>query len=60
MGLKSTCLSFFIMFPYFLNFFSNIHEIANFANKIICISDHYMKDILLSFYLVPILEVYDK
>ena len=37
MGLKSTCLSFLMMF-------SNIHEMAIFSNKIICISDHEIKD----------------
>ena len=42
--LKSTCLSFLMMFPYFLTFFSNLHEIANFANNIICMSDHEIKD----------------
>ena len=40
-----------MMFPYF---FSNIHEIANFAKKIICIFDHEI-----SFHLVSILVVYD-
>ena len=44
MGLKSTCLSFLMMFPDFFLLFSNIHEIANFANRINCISDHEMKD----------------
>ena len=38
MGLKSTCLSFLNDVVFFIfNFFSNIHEIENFANKIICI-----------------------
>ena len=27
----------------FVNIFSNIDEMANFANKIICISDHELK-----------------
>ena len=44
---------------FFLTFFSNIYEIANFANKIIELSDHEYKDMRLSFYLVPILVVYD-
>ena len=35
-----------MMFAYlfFLTFFSNIHKISNFANKVICISDHEIKD----------------
>ena len=42
MVLKSTCLNFNDV--YFFNYFSNIHEIANFANKIICVSDHEKND----------------
>ena len=44
-------------FPYF-SIFSNIHEYANFPNKIIYKSDHEIKGLCLSFYLVLILEVY--
>ena len=36
-----------------------IHEYANCANKTICMSDHEIKGLSLSFYLVPILAVYD-
>ena len=36
-----------------------IHGFANYANTIICISDHEIKGLCLSFYLVPILVVYD-
>ena len=36
-----------------------IHEYANYANKMIYISDHEIKGLCLSFYLVPILVVYD-
>ena len=36
-----------------------IHEYANYANKMICISYHKIKGLCLSFYLVPILVVYD-
>ena len=36
-----------------------IHEYANYANRMICISDHEIKGLCLSFYLVPSLEVYD-
>ena len=36
-----------------------IHEYANYANKMICLSDHELKGLCLSFYLVSILVVYD-
>ena len=42
MRLNPTCFSFLMVFPYFV-FFSNINEIANFANKIIGLSDHEIK-----------------
>ena len=35
-----------------------IHEYANYANKIICISDHEIKGLCLNFDLVPIYVVY--
>ena len=34
-----------------------IHEYANYANKIICLSDHEIKCLCLSFYLTQILKV---
>ena len=36
-----------------------IHEYANYANKIMCISDHETKGLCLGLYVVPILVVYD-
>ena len=36
-----------------------IHEYTIYANKIICTSDHEIKELCLSFYLVPIKVVYD-
>ena len=36
-----------------------IHEYANYANKIICISDFEIKGLCLRFYLVSILVVFD-
>ena len=36
-----------------------IYEYANYANKIICMSDHEIKGLCLVFYLVKILVVYD-
>ena len=42
-----------------VSYFFNIHEIANFANKVICKSDHEIKDLQINFNLVPILVVYD-
>ena len=35
------------------------HEYANYANKVICISDREIKGLCLSFYLVPNLVAYD-
>ena len=43
----------------FLNFFSDIHVYANYTNKIIRISDHEIKGMCLSFYLLSIVVVYD-
>ena len=43
MRLKSTYLKKFNDVSLFFNFFSNIHEMANFANKIICVSDNVTK-----------------
>ena len=40
-------------FPLFLNVLINIHEYANYANKIICKFDQEMKAMCLSFNLVP-------
>ena len=64
LGLKSVINGFFLRFPPFfydfllsLRFFMNIHE---YANWVICISDHGMKGICLTFNLVPRLVVYDK
>ena len=48
-----------MIFPYFLAFFINIHEYANYANMIRCIFDHGMKGLCLSFVLVQILVIYD-
>ena len=36
-----------------------INEYANYANTMICIADHETKGLCLSFYLVPILVIYD-
>ena len=47
-----------MIFPYFLAFFINIHEYANYANMIACIFDHVIKDLCLSFYLVQSLVIY--
>ena len=43
-----------IDFPLFFSVFVNIHEYANYANKVRCIFDHGMKGIWLSFILVQI------
>ena len=53
MGMKSAYLC-FNDFPLFSNVFINIHEYANYANKIIFIFDHGMKALCLSFKTVPI------
>ena len=47
------------IFPYFCSVFINIHEYANYANKVCCIFDHGMKGLCLSFILVQILVLYD-
>ena len=58
-GMQSAYLYFQMIFGIF-NIFINIDENANYANMIICIFDHGMKVIYLSFHLVPILVVYGK
>ena len=52
MGMKSAYLCFFNVFPLFVNVFINIHEYANYANTIICILDHEMKALCLSFNMI--------
>ena len=47
-------------FSYFFNVLINIHEYANYANMIICIFDHGIKGLYLSFNLVQILVIYGK
>ena len=47
-----------MIFPYFLAFFINIHEYANYASMITCTFDHGIKDLCHSFYLVQILVIY--
>ena len=42
----------------FLLIFNDVYFLAFYVNKIICISDHAMKDVCLSFLLVPTLVVY--
>ena len=54
--LKSVIYCVFMIFPYF-KFFINIHE---YANKIMCTSGHWIKEMCLAFTLVPSLVVYDK
>ena len=46
-------------FPLFFSVFIDIHEYANYANKVCCIFDHGMKGLCLSFILVQILVLYD-
>ena len=46
-------------FPLFFSVFINIHENANYANKVRCIFDHEMKGLCLGFILVQILVLYD-
>ena len=46
-------------FPLFFSVFINIHEYANYANKVRCILDHGMKGLCLSFILVQILVLYN-
>ena len=46
-------------FPLFFSVFINIHEYANYANKVRCIFDHGMKGLCLSFILAQILVLYD-
>ena len=46
-------------FPLFFSVFINIHDYANYANKVHCIFDHGMKGLCLSFILVQILVLYD-
>ena len=52
---------FYICNDFHLSFsvFINIHEYANYANKVRCIFDHGMKGLYLSFILVQILVLYD-
>ena len=50
---------FVMIFPYFLVFCINIHEYANYANKVRCIFDFGIKGQCLSFILDQILEFYD-
>ena len=45
-------------FPLFFSVFNNFHEYANYANMIICIYDHRMKDLCLSFHLVQFFVIY--
>ena len=52
-GMKSAYLC-FNDFPLFSNVFIYIHEYANYANTIICIFDHGMKALRLTFNMVPI------
>ena len=59
MGMKSVYLC-FNGFPLFFNVCINRHRYTNYANKIICIFDHEMKALWISFKLVPILLVHDK
>ena len=47
-------------FTLFLKGFINNYKYANYANKIICISNQEIKGLCLSFLLVSILVVYDK
>ena len=46
-----------MFFPLFFQIFINIHE---YANKIICILDHGIQGLCLSFNLVPSLVVYNQ
>ena len=46
-------------FPLFFSVFINIHEYANYTNKVRCIFDHGMKGLCQSFILVQILVPYD-
>ena len=48
----------FLMIFFFFSAFMNIHEYANYANKITYIFDHGMKGLCLSFDLVQILVIY--
>ena len=50
-------MMFVYVFLLLLSFFINVHE---YANKIICIFDHGIKGLCLSFNLVPSLVAYDK
>ena len=54
------CLFKFLMIFLILNVFINIHENANYADKIICICHKLIKGQCLSFNLVPILVGCDK
>ena len=61
LGLKSVIyVGFLYYFPLIFKVFINIHEYANDANSVICISGHGIKGICITFYLVPRLVVYDK
>ena len=57
LGLKSVNYGVLYDFPLILKVFINIHE---YANKVICISGHWIKGICLTFDLVPRLVVCDK
>ena len=46
-------------FPLFFSVFINIHEYANYTNMVLCIFDHGIKGLCLSFILVQILVLYD-
>ena len=54
MGMKSADLC-FNDFPLFLTGFFNIHEYANYTNKMVCIFDHEVRSLCVRFTLVPIL-----
>ena len=45
-------------FPLFCSVFMNIHEYANYANVITCISDHGIKSLCLRLNFVLILVIY--
>ena len=47
-----------LMISLIFSIFINIHKCANYANMIICIFDHGMKDQRLSFHLVQTLVIY--
>ena len=56
----SLFMMFFLCFSLIFKVFININEYALAANNIICIFDHRIKDLCLSFNLVPSLVAYDK